>query len=234
MTWARNAGFDVPDHFVVRSSDLLGVPVSWIDEMPSAFAVKRFDRREDGSKIHQEDLCQALDVPPFQKYQESGQRRVSLDGVVRFVADVAGEEQGRELARRIGFVIASGNSDAHLKNWSLLWGNADRPGLAPCYDFVSTIAWSNLFGWDTAEGLQLSLGLGREKDFARLTQFTLEDHAANSHCAWSKDEIMSGIERARDALPSIASIMPHSMRRALETHWTRVPLLSGMLQREVG
>ena len=42
------------------------------------------------------------------------------------------------------------------------------------------------------------------------------------------------IERARDALPSIASIMPHSMRRALETHWTRVPLLSGMLQREVG
>jgi serine/threonine-protein kinase HipA len=230
LTWARNAGFDVPGHCTLSADDLGGVPASWRDEIPQAFAIKRFDRRDDGSKIHQEDLCQALELSPFHKYGDSGARRISLDGALRFVADVAGDDNAREMARRVGFVIASGNGDAHLKNWSFLWGNADRPSLAPCYDFVATVSWADRFGWDLPIGPSLSLGLGGERRFGRINTLVLDHHVERSGCPWAKDEILSGIERARDAWASSVEAMPELMRRALETHWERVPLLSGMLR----
>ena len=95
---------------------------------------------------------------------------VSLDGTLRFVTDVCGEANGREMARRIGFSIASGNG-AHLKNWSLLWGNKTRPTLAPCYDLLATISWGQRLGWDNPErpeGPSLALRVGGEHRFARL------------------------------------------------------------------
>jgi serine/threonine-protein kinase HipA len=135
MTWAQQAGFDVPSHFVVEIERLIGVPTGWIPEGTThAFAVKRFDRDDGGDKLHQEDLCQALDLPSSNKYGDVAPY-VSLDGALRFVTDVCGEANGREMSRRIGFTIASGNGDAHLKNWSLRWGNMTRPVLTPCYDF---------------------------------------------------------------------------------------------------
>ncbi len=229
MTWARNAGFDVPTHFTVPTSELIGVPDSWREDIPTAFAVNRFDRRTDGSKIHQEDLCQGLDLLPVHKYGASGPNRVGHDGALRFVGDVAGEDSAREMARRVGFVIASGNDDAHLKNWSLLWGNADRPSLTPCYDFVATITWRDRHGWARHQGPELALALGQERLFSRLNSEVLRRHGARSGFAWAGQEIMVGIERARDAWAATESMMPAAMRTALIEHWQRVPLLNSML-----
>ena len=53
MTWARDAGFIVPDHFEIPFERLAGIPEGWIEGQAPAFAVRRFDRRDDGSKIHQ-------------------------------------------------------------------------------------------------------------------------------------------------------------------------------------
>ena len=81
------------------------------------------------------------------------------------MADAAGEAQAIRFAQRVGFVIATGNGDAHLKNWSFAWGSADRPVLSPCYDFVSTITWSEQLGWKRRHGPELGLGLGRVRHF---------------------------------------------------------------------
>ncbi len=229
MTWAKNAGFDVPKHFTVATDKLDGVPDSWWEGIPRAFAIERFDRRDDGSKIHQEDLCQAFELLPLHKYGDTGARRISLDGALRFVTDVAGEESGREMARRIGFVIACGNDDAHLKNWSLLWGNADRPNLTPCYDLVATVSWPDFHGWNTQRGPSLALKLGSERRFSRLNTFVLDRHVAASQCSWAKAEILAGIARARDAWAASQYEMPEIMRAALRTHWSNVPLLSDMI-----
>lgn len=229
MTWAKAAGFDVPTHFTVATNKLEGVPDSWRFDVPKAFAIRRFDRRDDGSKIHQEDLCQALELLPVHKYGESGPSRVSLDGALRFVADVAGEASARELSRRVGFVIASGNGDAHLKNWSLRWGNADRPDLTPCYDFVSTVSWHDRHGWGVPEGPSLSLGLGGQRRFSRLDASALTEHARRSGYSWATEETLQGIERARDVWATVEAEMPPLMRTAMSEHWQRVPLLKGML-----
>jgi serine/threonine-protein kinase HipA len=225
MTWAKLAGFDVPTHSTVSTESLEGVPAAWCQDLPKAFAIRRFDRREDGSKVHQEDFCQGLELLPVHKHGETG---ISLDGALRFVADVGGEGCAREMSRRIGFVIASGNDDAHLKNWSFLWGNADRPTLTPCYDFVTTISWRDRFGWGVRGGPTISLGLGKEKRFALLDNDTLLRHAARSGFLWAVEETMQGIERARNAWSTIEAEMPIMMRDALVEHWNNVPLLRAL------
>ena len=47
MTRARASCFQVPDHHVVPISALEGIPKGWSEGDAAAFAVKRFDRRED-------------------------------------------------------------------------------------------------------------------------------------------------------------------------------------------
>lgn len=225
MTWAKNAGFDVPEHFVVETSALEGIPQSWTAEIPLAFAVRRFDRRDDGSKVHHEDLCQVLNLLPSAKYGGVGAVQVTFDGLLRLINDVAGEASAREAAQRLGFVIASGNDDMHLKNWSLLWGNAERPGLTPCYDLVSTVSWRDKHGWGVSGGPQLALSVGRAKRFARLQAQTLDILSAKSSLSWAATEVLAGIERAKDAFSSSRPEMPELMIHALETHWQNVPLL---------
>lgn len=226
MTWAKRVGFEVPEHFTIPFERLDGLPAGWADGVAPAFAVRRFDRRDDGSKIHQEDLCQALDLRPRNKYGNEGPR-VGFEGALRLVYDVCGEGDGREMARRIGFMIASGNTDAHLKNWGLLWGDRTRPTLAPCYDLVSTIAWDDM-GWQRSRGPELALHLGGESLFARIDEAALDVFADTSGCSWAKNEIIAGIERSRDAWASFGGTVPTRMCKALEKHWASVPLLARM------
>lgn len=225
MGWANAAGFDVPEHRTVEVHELTGIP-DWVGgNAPKAFAIRRFDRLPGGGKIHQEDLCQALDLHPANKYGDLP-RRMSFDGALRFVTDLSGEAVGREMARRMGFVIASGNDDAHLKNWSLLWRDNARPTLTPCYDLVATVSWPTVLGWELEGGPSLALRLGGERRFARLDATVLADLAKASAQPWAGDEVMAGVIAARDAWRSMEDIAPEPMRRALEVHWAAVPLLA--------
>jgi serine/threonine-protein kinase HipA len=225
MKWARAAGFDVPECFAAPRDVVVDAAFGPEADSEEVFIVRRFDRRVDGSKIHQEDLCQVLNLWPTQKYGDQPGKRFSLDTVLQVVTDLAGQDQGRELARRLGFVIASGNDDAHLKNWSLQWGAADRPSLTPCYDFVSTITWANLHGWDSAAPPRLRLGLGDAQDFSQVSDSALETLVRKSRQAWARDEVLQGVEAALRAWTAVEGDVPEPMRAALRQHGQHVPLL---------
>lgn len=113
----------------------------------SYLLVTRYDRRFDASgqahRLHQEDFCQALGIPPERKY--------AAEGGPTF-------QTGFDLLRRattvpavavLGFLDAAifnvivGNADAHGKNFSLLYQPAGVT-LAPFYDLLSTIVYPNL------------------------------------------------------------------------------------------
>ncbi len=231
MSWASQAGFDVPPHRTVPFDELQGIPEGWVERSPSVFSVERFDRRPDGTRVHHEDLCQALGLRPLNKYGEYPTERlgerpvgISYDGVLRFVHDACGENGGRELARRLGFMIASGNTDAHLKNWGLLWGDRVRPTLVPCYDLVCTIAWEKV-GWQRRGGPHLALRMGTTHRFADIDEQLLERVSTSSGCAWIAEEVVAGAERARDAFPVLRCPIPRRMQEALREHWSRVPIL---------
>lgn len=114
----------------------------FVDE--TAVVVARYDRvTGDGvRRVHQEDLCQALGVPPIRKYQnEGGPGVASVGKLLREVMapDIAEDAVWRFADALIWNWLIAG-TDAHAKNYSLLLaGNQIR--LAPLYDIASALPY---------------------------------------------------------------------------------------------
>ncbi len=225
MAWARRAGFEVPDFEVCPPERAVDLPLP--EGAGNLFLIRRFDRLDGGGRVHQEDFTQALEVPPDGKYSEDPSRQFSYDTLVPFVNDAAGPEMAREFVRRVAFVIASGNTDAHLKNWSFLWESpeARRPRLTPNYDLVSTVSWP-AFGWEAPRGPRLALGFGKTRRLEAIDMQRLETFCGRSGLPDAKRCFIDALEAARSSWQSGAA--PERMRRALATHWNRVPLLRTM------
>ena len=125
----------------------------------SAIVVERYDRRQvDGAliRIHQEDFCQAMSIPPTRKYQNEGGPGVKE--IVKLLRSampsrIADEAIWRFLdALAWNWIIAG--TDAHAKNYSLLLAD-DQVRLAPLYDVASALPY------DTHERkLRLAMKIG--------------------------------------------------------------------------
>ena len=101
----------------------------------TVFISQRYDRfllLEGKSFAHQEDLCQALAVHPSEKY-ESGRPRYCSDYAIALVGQ-------RWAAARAAFMDAILfnylilGTDAHAKNYGLIYGRNGDFSLAPLYD----------------------------------------------------------------------------------------------------
>ena len=108
--------------------------------------VERYDRKWQGKEVirlHQEDFCQALSVPPENKYEREGG-----PGIPACLA-VIQQHCVQPLPDRIAFLntvifnYLIGNADAHGKNFSLLHEQG-KPRLAPIYDLLSTAVYPDL------------------------------------------------------------------------------------------
>lgn len=136
------------EHFCLTLARKLGLPTAsssimrFADEI--AIVVERYDRRMTGNKlvrIHQEDMCQALGLPPTQKYEnEDGPGIVQIIDLLREVSGAAKEDVAAFIdAIAFNWLIAG--TDAHAKNYSLLIGAAGRARLAPLYDLASALPY---------------------------------------------------------------------------------------------
>lgn len=109
--------------------------------------VRRYDRHRTGdgawSRLHQEDFCQALTVPPELKYQtEGGPDLQACFSLLRR----ATRPCAPEVIRLLDAVILNaliGNHDAHAKNFSMLY-QQQRGTLAPLYDLLCTAVYPTL------------------------------------------------------------------------------------------
>jgi serine/threonine-protein kinase HipA len=226
MQWANAVGFDVPEHRLVRLADVKQLEHLASSEDEWAFLIRRYDRTENG-RVHQEDFAQVLELMPEDKYAERGRGQISHNGMARIVLDACGENELLEYVRRLVFVIASANTDAHLKNWSLLHPRAERPRLTPLYDQVCTIAWSR-HGWDHETRMpRLSLGLGGSRWFADVTFASFHPMAQRVGMPEKDmDELVSEtITRCYACWPNIEAIAPARVRDAMAVHRRKVPLL---------
>ena len=107
--------------------------------------VERYDRvrKENGRilRLHQEDFCQALGVPPELKYEaEGGPGIASSQALIQKVTQRPAADR-RAFQQRVIFHYLVGNADAHAKNYSLLY-QGKTPVLAPVYDVVCTDVYS--------------------------------------------------------------------------------------------
>ncbi|MDP2119529.1 MAG: type II toxin-antitoxin system HipA family toxin [Hoeflea sp.] len=135
MSLARRLGLDFPlvSKGVAGKSDY--------------FLVERYDRITHGDgrieRIHQEDFCQALSVPPELKYEEEGGPGISqCQELIRRTTGRPAAEILR-FQRMLIFHYLIGNADAHAKNYALLY-RGKVPDLAPIYDAVCTAAYPRI------------------------------------------------------------------------------------------
>ena len=110
-----------------------------------ALLIERYDRvREDGRmlRLHQEDFCQALGLPAELKYQ--GQGGPTLAACAQLIRERLrlGPVALQAFLDWVIYIALIGNADAHGKNLALLRPRGDRIQLAPFYDLVPTILWS--------------------------------------------------------------------------------------------
>ncbi|MFZ4857702.1 MAG: type II toxin-antitoxin system HipA family toxin [Desulfuromonadaceae bacterium] len=145
MALANSVGLDVPRSFIHQHGET------------RVFIVKRFDRvivGDDTRRLHQEDFCQALHIPPEYKYEsEGGPSLAACFNLVR----TASIRSGKDVLSLLNWVIFNyliGNSDAHGKNISLLL-LPEGPMLAPFYDLLSTRIYAH---YGLAEGLAMKIG----------------------------------------------------------------------------
>ncbi len=144
-------------HLTAARSEIL----SFGDER--VVSVERYDRLKmpNGNwvRVHQEDLCQALGVPPVTKYQSEG--GPSPDDIVMLLRRAQSPQVAEESVWRFidaliyNWIIAG--TDAHAKNYSLLL-NGSAVVLAPLYDIASALAYKSL----PTQRLKLAMKFGGE------------------------------------------------------------------------
>lgn len=159
--------------FCMALARAVGLPVPATEPLvcgeTEACLVERYDRPEgpDGlpRRLHQEDFCQAMSLPPEAKYEDQG--RVSLAACFELIDRWAARpaQAWRELLKWVVFNFLIGNADAHVKNLSLLHGDP-AVLLAPFYDLVSTDVYAQRYGYQGARDLasDLALGIGGKTD----------------------------------------------------------------------
>lgn len=170
MTWAHESGVTVPPFDLRPMSNLLGLPDNLTFRGTHAFVTKRFDRPDDGSRVHQEDLAQVFNVPADQdgKYGV-GNAGANYTTVGNLVARLCGPDDFDEYLRRIVFMVMSANHDAHLKNWSLYYPDGLRPRLTPAYDLVCTLLYADHPDPTKRLDTHLALSLSRTRNPLEVT-----------------------------------------------------------------
>ncbi len=98
-----------------------------------AYITKRIDR-EKGKKLHMEDMCQLTERLTEHKYR--GSHEQIAKAILKYSANPGFDVINfYEMAI---FSFLTGNSDMHLKNFSLLKNSASGYNLCPAYDMVAS------------------------------------------------------------------------------------------------
>lgn len=148
---SRFAATTENEAFVMLLAAAIGLDVAPVEarivQGRTFLLVQRYDRAigDDGfvRRIHQEDFCQALGVPPETKYaSEGGPTFKDCFGLLRRVAARPAVDV-LKLLDAVIFNVIAGNADAHGKNFSILYGD-EGPRLAPLYDLLATVAYPDL------------------------------------------------------------------------------------------
>ncbi len=188
MQFARQVGLEVPVCSMVDLAEIDGIPTD-LPEMigVKAFVTRRFDRSDGNGRIHIEDFNQVYRQYPGQKYDNHDYNEMARD-IYRWI----GVEALQDFVRRLVFSMAVGNTDMHLKNWSLIYLDTRTPTLAPAYDYLCTSAYA------VSGRNELALNLGGVKAFSMIDEQVFERFATRADL--SPRLVLTAAREMRDRL----------------------------------
>lgn len=222
MEWARRAGFDVPTTELRQLADLANIPVQGNTSV-QVFVIRRFDRGDQGERIHQEDFQQILGRGPERKYDD-----LTYESLAALALRIIGDDAYREILRRLALMVATGNADAHAKNWSVVYPDQVHAQLSPLYDQVFTAQWQDF-------SREMAFKLGGSKLFSAVTadrfRVLAQRVERTMSTTVSPDEAVGIVEHTIARLADVWATLrdspqvPPGYREGLTRHWRSVPLL---------
>ena len=197
-------GQDLNEHLCLATARVLGLPAARTRietfEDESAIVVERFDRiaGDQGlSRVHQEDLCQAMSVSPVRKYQADG--GPSTRQIVELIrSTVRGSDAETDVWRFVdalafNWIIAG--TDAHAKNYSfLLAGTQIR--LAPLYDIASILPYDDTNGFK----VKMAMKIGDDYKLRRIDRRRAWEHAADE-LKLDRDRLLARVSDLAERTP---------------------------------
>ncbi len=219
MRWAKLSGIEVPPIRLANISEFVDLPQEIPTDEETVFLIERFDRSPAGDRVHIEDFGQVLDCPADDRIYGS-----RYEHIAAFLSYLPPEEL-RAFCERLVFCVLSGNTDAHLKNWSLIYPDGRHPRLSPAYDLVSSMLYEPERTYD------LGLSLNGSRRFQDVSVESFRPLAKITHRAF--DEVATWVRDMTDRVLTVwrehAADLPYLLdeRARLEVHIARVPLTAG-------
>lgn len=177
-----------------------------LDSGELAYLCRRMDRPR-GVLRHMEDFCQILGKVTAQKYNGSMEQ---IGKAIRAHSDAPGLDAIRFFELAV-FCFLTGNSDMHLKNFSLLETESGGWELSPAYDLVPV----QIVLPEDKEELALTLN-GKKNRIRQVDFLALADslRLAPRQSGRALERILAAV---RDHLPNAlaASFLPSSMQDAV-------------------
>ncbi|WP_413113963.1 type II toxin-antitoxin system HipA family toxin [Thaumasiovibrio sp. DFM-14] len=211
MKLAEAAGADIPEVRLIELSELEGLPSIRLPDEQYAYGIKRFDR-SNADRIHTEDFAQVFGLYPSDKYQKVNYEQLG-NALYRTSAERLKDIQ--QMARRLLINILLGNGDAHLKNWTLIYGDKQSPRLSPLYDVVFTSPY--------IEHDSLALNMVGTKQWFEITMDHFETWAAKVGAPWVaiKPHLLDVMSIAREQWPKLLEELPmmDEQKVALKQYW---------------
>jgi serine/threonine-protein kinase HipA len=203
------AGFDDHDlneHLCLRAAELAGLRTASAGVLSfdgeRAVVIERYDRRPGpggvAQRVHQEDICQALGLPPTAKYQSEG--GPSPERIVAFLRraitpSATAEQEVDRFVDALAFNWLIAGTDAHAKNYSLLL-TARQIRLAPLYDVASILPYDDVH----RPKLRLAMRIGSEYRIAAITGRHWTVFAGQNHLDAAR--VIARIEELAERLPA--------------------------------
>jgi len=173
-------------------------------EQASYTISKRYDRKQEGKviRLHQEDFCQALGLK--EKYQRAEEPNFSqcYQLIIEYSSNPL--EDAEQLLKWLIFNVIVGNSDAHIKNISLLYQNKEIR-LAPFYDLVSTRAIEHL-------DITLALHIGKQKNPNLITENNLIELA--NQCNIRPQRIINIVHKVVSDIKGAQSVVKNKIEES--------------------
>ena len=174
-----------------------------------AIAVERYDRLRtpDGwLRVHQEDFCQALGLPPDRKYQSEGGPGAADIGrlVRRLLPGADGDGASVDFVGALTFNWLMGGTDAHAKNFSLLL-SGPQVRLAPLYDLVSAFPYVTGPKEPRRPGqirgnLKLAMNIGANRELGLVRKEDWEELAVD--VGISRELVLAEVEKLAELVPA--------------------------------
>ena len=222
----RFASLAANEHFCLELARAAGLPavsteIQTFDGSPTII-VERFDRyrdKRDGliKRIHQEDCCQALGVHPNTKYQSDGGLGIpEIMDLLRFTKSPDVDRDRFMHAQAFNFLI--GGTDAHGKNYAIIYEPGGAFRLTPLYDLISFLPYQQ-----RRSQLKLAMTIGgrREVNEIRLRHWV----RAADRCGYPAERIVAHVKELTASLPDFAA----TVRTACRKSGLRHPILDQLV-----